>query len=48
MPLILAPYTLGSEMGTPGAAPVGGAAYYMRRKRFVSYILMSLLMVLLT
>lgn len=47
MPLLLVPYTLGSEMNTVGTSPAGGAAYYTRRKRFVAYILTSLLVVLL-
>lgn len=42
MPLLITPYTLGSEMGTPGAAPKGGAAYYTRRKRYMEYLLASI------
>lgn len=48
MPLILAPYTLGSQLP---AAPAGGAVgvgYYIRRKRYLAYTLLSLLLVFLT
>lgn len=41
MPLILAPYTLGTQLGVAAATPTGGAAYYGRRKRFLMYLLAS-------
>jgi hypothetical protein len=47
MPLIIAPYTLGSQLGVAGPPPVGGAAYYHRRKRFIAYILTAFLLVIL-
>ena len=45
MPLLLVPYTLGTELP---AAPGGtfGVGYYSRRRRFLSYILASLLLML--
>lgn len=42
MPLLIVPYTLGSEMGTPGAAPKGGAAYFTRRRRYMAWLLTCL------
>ena len=42
MPLILVPYTLGSFQGAAGVAPVGGAAYYTRRRRYMEYLLASI------
>lgn len=38
MPLILAPYTLGSQLGAAAATATGGAAYYSRRRRFMAYM----------
>jgi hypothetical protein len=46
MPLILAPYTLGSFQGAAGPAAVGGAAYYTRRRRYMEYLLASLALLL--
>jgi hypothetical protein len=43
MPLLVGPYTMGSFQGAAGAAPQGGAAYYTRRKRYMEWLLMSLL-----
>lgn len=47
MPLILAPYTLGAQLP---AAPTGtfGVGYYIRRKRYLAYIMMSILLAFLT
>lgn len=42
MPLLLVPYTLGTQLGAAAATPTGGAAYYGRRRRFIAYILTSL------
>ena len=47
MPLLLVPYTLGTQLGAAGVAPTGGASYYIRRKRFLAYILTSLVLLLL-
>ena len=46
MPLLLVPYTLGTELP---AGPVGtfGVGYYSRRRRFLSYILASVLLLLI-
>lgn len=38
MPLILAPYTLGSQLPAAPAGATGGAAYYSRRRRFMAYM----------
>lgn len=38
MPLILAPYTLGSQLGAAAATQTGGVAYYTRRRRFMAYM----------
>ena len=47
MPLILAPYTLGTQLP---AAPTGtfGVGYYIRRKRYLAYTMLSVLLVFLT
>lgn len=47
MPLILAPYTLGSQLAAAGGGVSGGMAYYIRRKRFIAYITTCLLLGLL-
>jgi len=47
MPLLVGPYTMGSEMGAAGAAPKGGGAYYARRKRFMAYIMSSIVLFLI-
>lgn len=46
MPLILAPYTLGTQLP---AAPVaaGGGGFYVRRRRFLAYTLTSFLLLVL-
>lgn len=48
MPLILAPYTLGSQLGAAAATQTGGVAYYTRRRRFMAYMtaVLACLMVL--
>lgn len=46
MPLILAPYTLGSQLGAAAAIQTGGAAYYARRRRFMAYMTAMLACVL--
>jgi hypothetical protein len=47
MPLILAPYTLGTQLVGAPAAPAGGAGYVLRKRRFLAYITSSLLIFLL-
>ena len=47
MPLILAPYTLGAQLPAAPAGATGGVAYYMRRKRFLAYILTSIMLLIL-
>lgn len=42
MPLLIVPYTFGSDQSAAGAAPKGGAAYYTRRKRYMEYLLACL------
>jgi hypothetical protein len=37
MPLILAPYTLGTQLGVAAPTPTGGA-YSYRKHRFLSYM----------
>lgn len=44
MPLILVPYTLGTQLGAAAITPTGGAAYYMRRKRYLMYMLASVIL----
>lgn len=44
MPLMIVPYTLGTQLPAAPAAPTGGVAYYGRRKRFIAYILTMLLL----
>ena len=46
MALILVPYTLGVELPA-GAAGAGGGAFYIRKRRFIAYILTCLMLVLL-
>ena len=47
MPLLITPYTLGSFQGAAGAAAKGGGAYYARRKRFMAYIMSSIVLFLI-
>ncbi len=46
MPLLIVPYTLGSEMGAAGAPALGGGAYYSRRRRYMAYILTGIILLL--
>lgn len=47
MPLLLVPYTLGTELPAAPAGVTGGAAYFLRRKRFLMYMLTSLAFLML-
>ena len=38
MPLILAPYTLGTQLPVAPAGALGGGAYVVRRRRFMAYM----------
>ena len=48
MPLLLIPYTLGTQLGAAAATQTGGVAYYTRRRRFMAYMtaVLACLMVL--
>ena len=47
MPLILVPYTLGTQLpAAPAGTATGGAFYYSRRKRMMNFILMLAVLVL--
>lgn len=46
MPLLITPYTLGAFQGAAGAAPTGGAAYVTRRRRYLAWLLTSLVLFL--
>jgi len=42
MPILIVPYTLGTDLSAPGAAAVGGAAYVVRRRRYVAWMVSCL------
>lgn len=42
MPLLITPYTFGSNQVASGAAPVGGAAFYTRRRRYMAWLVSCL------
>ena len=44
MPLLLVPYTLGTQLPAAPAGTPFGVAYYTRRRRYLAYILTSLLL----
>lgn len=47
MPLLLVPYTLGTQLGAAAATATGGAAYYARRRRFMAYMTAMLACILI-
>ena len=46
MPLILAPYTLGTQLPAAPTVISGGAFYYARRKRMLNFLVVFLVLVL--
>lgn len=46
MPLLITPYTFGTQLpATPAGVP-GGGAYFLRRKRYMAYMMASLALAL--
>jgi hypothetical protein len=39
--------SIGTQLGVAGPAPKGGAAYYVRKKRYLAYILTGFLLLIL-
>ena len=46
MPLLITPYTLGAQLPAAPAGTVFGVGYYLRRKRFMAYMLTSIVLML--
>jgi len=47
MPLLIVPYTFGSNQAASGAAPKGGAAFYTRKKRYMAWLMACLALAIL-